>query len=841
MTEHEAPFLSRLTKTLPWLVLAVLALFTYARIFQAPYFGFRYSTTGEIIELYVSDPSLQIGDKLEQIGPVSWAEFEANPLQTWPDGERPGTVIQLQVKREGQVQTIPWELPGITSEEFIQRINGEWWLPYVFWLAGTATLFLVRPRDTVWKLLVAFNYLTALWLAAGGVSRSHLWGSVFVLTAAVWLSAAVYLHLHWLFPRPLSRPPAVLVVAGYLLVVALVGADWLQLLPRGAYQAGFILAIVASLLLLLFRFVWRPAQRHDIALLGAALLLALAPVITVVVVGLFAISLPAILRGGAILALPAIPGAYFYSVYRRQLGHLGPQAERLSRLYLISILLTTAFIVVFSVLFTRSEPLNTTLVVGVAATIMVAALAVIALAPFLFLPALAGARGARAANEVGSLEFRANRLVTPYLFTVLIVAGLAIVAIFSFTWLEFPGEAVVITVVATVLAVAISVTGYRPFRRFVDRYLLGLPLPPSGLLETYAAQIVTSFDRDSLAHLLRGQVLPSLLIREAAILLINDSDGVEVFCVLGLEPDDLPTSSGLSALIDQIREQRLSYPSGVVWQPYPWVRLAVSLDFGGESAGLWLLGRRDPDDLYGRDELPLFQALADQTAIALANIRLTENLQALYREDIDRQEAERARLARTLHDEVLNRLAVLAMLSDERADPQRFQEAYGALTSQVRQTISGLRPAMLQYGLRTALEELVDELTVRVGDSPLITLDLPPSEVRYPEKVEQHLFRIVQQAAENALRHAQAQTIRIDGGLVPGHARLTVNDDGVGFAADQQTDLVALLADRHFGLAGMHERAALIGARLAFNTAPGDGTRVLVIWQEASADHLPVE
>jgi signal transduction histidine kinase len=59
---------------------------------------------------------------------------------------------------------------------------------------------------------------------------------------------------------------------------------------------------------------------------------------------------------------------------------------------------------------------------------------------------------------------------------------------------------------------------------------------------------------------------------------------------------------------------------------------------------------------------------------------------------------------------------------------------------------------------------------------------------------------------------------------------LCIEDDGVGFDGQAQFDLVSLLANKNFGLAGMHERATLIGAQVNIKTAPGQGTLVQVVW-----------
>jgi two-component system sensor histidine kinase DegS len=96
--------------------------------------------------------------------------------------------------------------------------------------------------------------------------------------------------------------------------------------------------------------------------------------------------------------------------------------------------------------------------------------------------------------------------------------------------------------------------------------------------------------------------------------------------------------------------------------------------------------------------------------------------------------------------------------------------------------------------------------------------------------VELHLYRIVQQALNNALTHAHAKEISLEGSMETDRIKLAINDDGIGFPANENMEMAGLLANKHYGLAGMHERAALIGACLDIDSIPGSGTRINVIW-----------
>src|SRR5690606_19325840 len=111
---------------------------------------------------------LQPGDELLQIGPVRLSDFRTNPRLTLFEGVEPGDPVSITLLRNGEQQTISWIFPGASTSQVLERLNGTWWIPFVLWLLGAATYLFIRPRNTQWRLLVAFNFLTALWIAAGG-------------------------------------------------------------------------------------------------------------------------------------------------------------------------------------------------------------------------------------------------------------------------------------------------------------------------------------------------------------------------------------------------------------------------------------------------------------------------------------------------------------------------------------------------------------------------------------------------------------------------------------------------------------------------------------------------
>jgi signal transduction histidine kinase len=141
---------------------------------------------------------------------------------------------------------------------------------------------------------------------------------------------------------------------------------------------------------------------------------------------------------------------------------------------------------------------------------------------------------------------------------------------------------------------------------------------------------------------------------------------------------------------------------------------------------------------------------------------------------------------------------------------------------------------MLNYGLKPALDGLADTLIERSRDKLAVTVDLQTDGYRYSPKMELHLFRIVQEACENVIRHAQANNIKISGVLDRQEIDLNLEDDGLGFETGANLQPEVLLANRHFGLAGMQERAAIIGAELSVTSSPKSGTHIRITLKPGS-------
>jgi signal transduction histidine kinase len=201
------------------------------------------------------------------------------------------------------------------------------------------------------------------------------------------------------------------------------------------------------------------------------------------------------------------------------------------------------------------------------------------------------------------------------------------------------------------------------------------------------------------------------------------------------------------------------------------------------------------------------------------------------------QEEERKRLARELHDDTTQTLIALThrleMCEKATGDPARLagrlsevRELVTGALENVRRLIHDLRPIYLEdMGLLPALDMLTSDVGRNTG-APPIKLDVVGTPRRLPADMELAVYRIVQEALNNVVRHARATTAQVRAEFGDEGLTLTVEDDGVGFAVPDTPH--ALARDGHFGLMGMRERALRFGGHLSLRSQLGEGTTVVV-------------
>jgi signal transduction histidine kinase len=255
--------------------------------------------------------------------------------------------------------------------------------------------------------------------------------------------------------------------------------------------------------------------------------------------------------------------------------------------------------------------------------------------------------------------------------------------------------------------------------------------------------------------------------------------------------------------------------------------LYVPLIARGRAIGVLIAHDREGSSpAFSDDDLRLAESLADRAAVA---VDLSERVgrDALARV-VKAQELERKRLARELHDETgqaltsillgLKPLEQSARTDEERAAMASLRELVVSTLRDVRRLAVELRPSALDdFGLATAVERLAD--TFRDSTGMRVDVETQLGEVRLPPEVETALYRIVQEALANIVKHAEATHVSILLTRKDFSVAAVVEDDGKGF---DETDT----GDNVLGIVGMRERVGLVGGRLAIESGSGSGTTV---------------
>jgi len=221
--------------------------------------------------------------------------------------------------------------------------------------------------------------------------------------------------------------------------------------------------------------------------------------------------------------------------------------------------------------------------------------------------------------------------------------------------------------------------------------------------------------------------------------------------------------------------------------------------------------------------------------------RMQENLRFYISQVLKAQENERLRIARELHDDTAQALTGLSrrldmmidtLDSDENHSPQEFAERLEELRSQSDRILEGVRrfsrdlrpPVLGDLGLLPALKWLATALEEQQGIAANIRL--LGEQRRLPDDVELALFRIAQEALNNARKHSDASAVELAVDFRGGGITLVIADNGRGFELPQ--DIGDLAASGKLGIVGMQERVRLLGGTLAVRSEPGSGTSVVV-------------
>jgi signal transduction histidine kinase len=264
--------------------------------------------------------------------------------------------------------------------------------------------------------------------------------------------------------------------------------------------------------------------------------------------------------------------------------------------------------------------------------------------------------------------------------------------------------------------------------------------------------------------------------------------------------------------------------------------IVVPLRAGFESYGAVVFGSAQ-SNTYTEDQKALLTAVCNQAIVALQNAQLYQSLQEEKERIVRVEEDERKKLARNLHDGPTQSIAAIAMrlnyvqmLLEREQDVQqtigelgKIEELARRTTKEIRHMLFTLRPLILEtQGLKAALEQYASKLAETYATP--IHLDIKADIDQLLDRNAQGIvFYIIEEAVNNARKHAAADNIWVRLYLRDNALITEVQDDGVGFDVE---GVQGRYDERgSLGLINMYERAELVNGTFSMASAPGEGTR----------------
>jgi signal transduction histidine kinase len=255
--------------------------------------------------------------------------------------------------------------------------------------------------------------------------------------------------------------------------------------------------------------------------------------------------------------------------------------------------------------------------------------------------------------------------------------------------------------------------------------------------------------------------------------------------------------------------------------------VTVPVRYQGEDVGELTVSQRTPADQFSGPDLRLLDEIARQTGIAVHSIMLSHDLRQSRERIVTAREEERRRIRRDLHDGLGPALASLSLQVEIArdlitTDPARSSVLLDDVLAQTQESLLDIR--RLVYDLRPpALDDLglVGAVRAQVATweqgGLTVVLDLPQDLPSLSAALEVAIFRIVQEALMNVVRHANATHATITIAIRDDRLHLTITDDGNGLPASYHPGV---------GMLSMGERAGELGGSCEIHTLPGGGVTV---------------
>ncbi len=762
---------------------------------QLPYDGIVLSADDTVESVAPHSPAaragIRPGDRIVAVNGQSLKELHS-PYEGIPVGEQ----LIYWLNRDSEVQIVPVRLEKLPLRRRIS--DGEpLFVGFVFWLI-TLFVWLVSPATRVSKIFFLLGQTATVMFATGAIStfkRNSLENCLF--TVSLLILSPLVAHFYLTFPQPresryrrlylssIYGVAAILIVAYVLISRTQFHNQWVQTIA--SQKLRFVILVLIAALASLFspRMGASIHSRRQQRLLIAGMLLSVLPIVA------FSI-LPQVITGAPYINyiwtfpfLVLLPVSYAYAVNVESLDEFDRLLKRVIGLLTLGVLFSAQYFLVYSILRSLNVPVR------------------------------------RCHLTAGITMLLTAILTTPFLMHKI---DLLLDLFFYGHWYDYR---------------SIIQQNSRNLNAIIQFDELAQNLLRNARDMRFKKAILLKMKADVLTPY-RYFGYPSI-IAEKLVLDVN-SPLIQRLRTVGkpVQFSELVTSDELASYPPE--EQRMLAEVDIQI-------LLPLLTKQKEPLGVLALGERQAHETLDSDDWAILATLTDQTSLAAENIYLVETLReqvqimTQIQQELketkwrlsENRERERRELSQILHDgpiqdiySIIYQLAIWRKVHNQETDAglQTLETDLMSVEKRLRHISTELRPPALDsFGLEGAIRSHITKLKETNHELEILPDMISTKHIISPEE-KLALFRIYQEAVQNAIRHAGASKIWVRLFQTRNQLVLEIEDNGYGFAVpDNWMDFAR---QGHLGLLGITERAEAIGGQFEAHSKPGEGTIIRV-------------
>ena len=746
---------------------------------QRPSIGAYWAyQSGIVYSIDAGHPSagtFEIGDRI--LGGVGQSPSDLYRL----GGKTNGEIIQVTVERNGQAREVNVLIAPSSLEEIFGRFSAIL-AALGFWLAGSYVLAFSRSgRQSV---LFFFLCLSAIIALTCGLISSYgpAWTKIAFHCGLLWLGFFIA-QLHLIFPSPLNEPYrrniglVLFFINGLLctshLVASLTDVRLLStsiIWPFTLLIFGIELGLTVMFVIRSYRKSNTSVERIQTGIITLSCILGAIPVVGLILIPQLILGYPLVSFNIAFLSLLAVPVGYGFAIFRYKLIGVKETVNRGMALLLVGLVIAGFYSLWYSISSKFISPtISQSPVWGLLTTVVLAG-STVKLYRFLV----------RFVNHVLYGGWYDYRSVIEQARRSLTLTDLDRKAVGA-TLCQVVGQSMQLETVSLILPDGVKLT-------YADKQPIRTVIMSAGDCEEFF---------------------------QSAKNLTGDKDGF------------VSWKSALSSLA----------PNTVIFQELTPQHILLLRGKNNFPLGVLLLGhKRDGDTLNGAD-IDILKVVIHQAQVTLENVRLLEDVQAhsekisrLHRRVLMAREEERKRLARDLHDLIIQSLVglnyqlaeVRLQISNGQTEQLiKAQAQIKTLIGELRQICADLRPPTLDVlEFTEAIQTKVAEIEENASFQARVFIE-GNEEQDIGEDVKLCIYRMIQESLINANKHAMADHVEVWVQITSEQVTVMVTDNGKGFEVPARLEY--LVPDRHYGLIGIKEMVEAVNGSLAITSKPGQG------------------